>query len=169
MGLTITKKLVKLQKGEISVESEEGKGSIFSFTLPFIKTNKTFTEESTIIYEPLNLKILVVEDSQVNQMVVIQFLRQWNNQAICVNDGLEAVEILQKENFDVVLMDIHMPNMDGIEATQEIRKFNQDLPIIALTATVSDMKDKIGKVGMNGIVHKPFNPQQLYDALKKIT
>lgn len=168
LGLTITKQLVELQKGEISLKSDEGKGSVFSFQLPFLKTKTTSVEKLKFIYEPLKLKVLVVEDSQVNQMVVVQFLKQWKNEMICVNDGLEAVEILQKENFDVVLMDIHMPNMDGIEATQEIRKFNKELPIIALTATVSEMKDKIEKVGMNGIVNKPFNPEELYHALKQI-
>ncbi|MTI22828.1 PAS domain S-box protein, partial [Fulvivirga sp. RKSG066] len=176
LGLAITKKLVELQGGNIELRSESNKGSEFSFTLTFDKgrVKPKHQEDAEQEVFPSNLsgtKILVVEDNQINQVVAEKFLRKWNISVEIANHGKEALEILKKESFDLVLMDLQMPVMGGYEATAEMKadKSLKDLPIIALTASaLTEERERVFKSGMNDFVTKPLNAQELYSKIAKI-
>jgi PAS domain S-box-containing protein len=173
LGLTITKKLIELQKGTIRVESTMGTGSAFYFSLPFRKG----VSPATYImvgrsYQKADLghiRLLMVEDNQVNVMVAQKFLQKWNIQADVAENGAEAVKKVQQQTYDIILMDLQMPVMDGMEATRVIRSLpqvNQNLPIIALTADVSaNVKERIKEAGMNHYLAKPFYEKDLYQVI----
>ncbi len=175
LGLTITKRLVDLQNGKIEVESEIGKGTKFTIYLPFkISTNKAPVkrENRTLkSFEHLKgYKIMVVEDNKINQLVVAKMLRKIGVEVVTADDGVEALEALDHAYFDLILMDIQMPNMDGYRATAEIRKSTdprkRDVPIIALTASAFlTEKEKAKLFGMNDHVGKPFGPEDLMDKI----
>ncbi|MBE0647507.1 MAG: response regulator [Bacteroidales bacterium] len=171
LGLAITQKLVEMQGGEIKVESKEGKGSTFSFSLPFVISDKTFVEDDafqkTSFHSLKGLRVLVVEDNLVNQKIVSKYLSKWETQIDIADNGKIAVDMVAKNHYDVVLMDLHMPEMSGYEATLKIRAmkddYYQDLPIIALTASVFlEDREKIFQFGMTGFITKPFNPKELF-------
>lgn len=177
LGLAITKRLLELQKSTINVHSELNKGSTFSFQLKFkkgqapqsIKKVKTPPLSLTLTAEAVG-KILVVEDNKMNVLVIKKFLAKWGLEFDHAADGQIAIEKILKTDYDLVLMDIHMPNMDGYEATKFIRQLPdskyQKLPIIALTASAMlDKQDKFKQVGMNDVVTKPFNPEELYSKI----
>jgi CheY-like chemotaxis protein len=117
------------------------------------------------------LRVLVVEDDKVNQLVVIGMLRQMAHRADCVADGVEALEALNRQRYDVVLMDVRMPNMDGIEATRRIRRLGDpaaQTPIIALTANATtEERLRCAEAGMNDFISKPFRRAELETALEK--
>jgi CheY-like chemotaxis protein len=117
------------------------------------------------------LRVLVVEDDKVNQLVVIGMLRQMAHRTDCVADGVEALEALNRQRYDVVLMDVRMPNMDGIEATRRIRRLGDpaaQTPIIALTANATtEERLRCAEVGMNDFISKPFRRAELETALEK--
>jgi len=175
LGLTITKRLVDLQNGKIDVESEVGKGTKFTIYLPFkISENKApvkVKNRTLKSFEHLKgYKIMVVEDNKINQLVVAKMLRKIGVEVVTADDGLEALEALEHAYFDLVLMDIQMPNMDGYRATAEIRKSTdprkRDVPIIALTASAFlTEKEKAKLFGMNDHVGKPFGPEDLMDKI----
>lgn len=171
LGLAITKKLIELQGGEITAESRVHKGSTFTVLLTFGISDKTKTEDETFqkaSFKSLNgLRVLVVEDNLVNQKIVAKYLNKWEAKIDLAENGLHAVEKIKKSTFDVVLMDLHMPEMSGYEATKAIREIKEDyfqsLPVIALTASVfMEEREKIFEYGMNGYITKPFNPVELY-------
>lgn len=177
LGLTISKKLVEMQGGKITAKSEEGKGSEFSFSLPFEKLQQALNQPSekkakTIFSKDLNgMKILVVEDNKINALVLKRFLDKWNTDITVTENGKEAIEFLNKQAFDIVLMDLQMPVMDGKEATYVIRKSIKEtywnIPIVALTADAThETQQKIAEWGFNRFLTKPFNPDALYDVLK---
>jgi PAS domain S-box-containing protein len=170
LGLSITKKLLEMQNSQIYLESEVGKGSKFYFTLSF-KIGQEKEDDKKITNYELGAfnkeKILLVEDNLANQLVAKRFLTKWGLQVSIAEDGEIALKMLQYEDFDLVLMDIQMPNMNGYEATTAIRKMKQEkyrkLPIIALTASVnSGIDGKILSAGMNDYVLKPFEPEELH-------
>ena len=178
LGLAICKKLVELQGGEISVKSELGVGTSFRFYLPLLETNQKaiqapINEDFLDNDFKSNHHLLIVEDNLMNQKYIINLLKKWEIRYQLAHDGTEAVEKAKTTKFDLILMDISMPIMDGYEATILIRNHrnpNQDTPIVALTASaLMSQKNKSISVGMNDFLTKPFNPNQLQALLEKYT
>ncbi len=165
LGLTICKKIVELMGGEIHVQSELGKGSTFSFGLSF-KKNMSKIDNTPTSKEPLGLEnksVLLVEDARLNILVATQFLKSWGMEVTVASNGLEAISKLKEKNFDVILMDIHMPVMDGLTSARNIRMFNEQIPIIALSASSTlDIKEAAKENGMNDFISKPFIPNEMY-------
>lgn len=167
LGLSIAYAMVELMGGEISIDSEEGKGATFSFVIRGEtcdeKIDDVKIEEEKQV---LNLRVLVVDDNLVNRMLIGELLSHYNEiNADFANDGEEAVDIVAKNSYDLVFMDVNMPVMDGIQATRIIRQTNPDLPIIALTANVMQGDiEAFMAAGMNDYLAKPL----VYNELKKI-
>lgn len=175
LGLAITKQLVEIQGGKISVNSEEGVGSTFTFVLPYKKSEtEIIPQANEIKIAPKSLsgsRILVAEDNIMNQKYISSLLTKWGIYFVIASDGKKAVEQAQKQLFDLILMDIQMPNMDGYEASITIRNtdcLNQKTAIIALTASAMlDQKNKAMLAGMNDFVTKPFAPNNLLSILQQ--
>ena len=173
LGLSISKELCELMNGEIGVKSTLGEGSTFYFILPLYETDCTLQElqnNTSTKIENIHGNVLVVEDNKANQLLVTMLLDEYNLSYTIANDGLEALEILTNEKFDLVLMDENMPNMNGIEATKIIRKTDviKDIPIIAVTANaLNGDKEKFIKAGMDAYIAKPIDSQELHNMLCK--
>ncbi len=161
LGLPIVKRLLELSNSKIYLESELGKGSSFWFTLSFeiIKDIKEEVSAGILDVTVLeNKQILIVEDNKINQMVTKKILEK--NHVICdlAENGQQAVDKVKNNHYDLVLMDINMPIKNGMEATKEIRTFNKNIPIIALTAVeIDELRHKIFDSGMNDIIVKPYD------------
>ncbi len=175
LGLAISKQLVELMGGSISVESTLGQGSVFSVILPFIINNSASPRpepEPALDFSQLQgKKVLLAEDNEINQEITASLLRGKGVEVRLATNGAEALEKLQQENFDAVLLDIQMPVMDGCTVSREIRKQPQykQLPIIALTANVmNNDKQKSRQAGMNGHIGKPFQEQELFATLCRL-
>jgi PAS domain S-box-containing protein len=176
LGLAITKRLVELHDSRINVESVYGQGSKFWFTITFNKSSFTPIKANTDTVEiGLKLNVLVADDNQINRMLIDKVLKKWGISADFAINGRQAVEKIElNRNYDLVLMDIHMPEMDGLEAAQRIRAnkdpYFQQLHIIALTASMlTNQMDLIGDAGMNDYILKPFDPKGLYDKISKFS
>jgi signal transduction histidine kinase len=173
LGLAITRKLLKLMDSEIQVKSEEGKGSTFFFVVRLKKGVEVIAEKSTYTISDFNLggcKILLVEDTTFNVLYATQLLHRWNAKVDVAENGLLAVEKVQANEYDIVLMDLQMPVMDGFTATRQIRTFNNTVPIIALTASATtNVTERCKESGMNDYITKPFNPDDFYQRIKKHT
>ncbi|HXB11009.1 MAG TPA: ATP-binding protein, partial [Bacteroidia bacterium] len=175
LGLAIVKQLAELQGGSVAVASEEGKGSCFYFRIKYKKSKQKIvpkTNGDSIIgkKEIRKLNVLLVEDNTMNQLLAQKVLSDWGWKIETVENGIKAIETLGKENFDVVLMDIQMPEMDGFEAAIQIRNRlpapECNVPIIAMTAHVmSGEEEKCMSAGMNGYISKPFDPEVLYSKI----
>jgi signal transduction histidine kinase/ActR/RegA family two-component response regulator len=174
LGLAIIKKLLNLQHSDIHVESEPGKGSKFYFSLLFRKGDGVEVEDpqqSPFLKGDLSgVKILLVEDVEFNVLVAEKMLKIWNAVVEISNNGEEAVKKVKTGSYDIILMDLQMPVMDGYTASRCIREFDLTTPIIALTASASpDMQQKTLDYGMNDSISKPFNPNDLFETITKYT
>ena len=169
LGLTIAKQLVEQQKGVISVESEPGRGTTFTFTYncKIVKEKaRNYTGAESMLPMMEDYHILLVEDNIINQMVAKHTLENWGAHVTIADRGAKAIELLKQYNYDLILMDIQMPEMSGIEATRVIREdLHLKIPIIAMTASaMKGERDSCIAVGMNDYFPKPFE----YDDLNKI-
>jgi PAS domain S-box-containing protein len=170
LGLAIVKQLVEPQGGSILVKSEVGKGSIFSFTLSFEKTNVSPDEEinrKETDSERKSVSVLVVEDVPLNQLLIKTLLDDFGFSYDSASNGKAAVEKLEENTYDIILMDLQMPEMDGFEATEYIRNtLNSKIPIIALTADVTTVDfAKCKAFGMDDYISKPVDENALYDKI----
>jgi PAS domain S-box-containing protein len=173
LGLAITKKLIDLHDSEIVVQSELGHGTTFAFNITFKKASSVETEAANSEKEQaLSGHVLVVDDSAVNRLVAGKILQKWGLTTDFAENGSEAVEKVKTNQFDLVLMDIHMPEMGGFEAAGLIRAeqedYYQQLPILALTGSILDQEQqKIHSYGLNGYILKPFDTSELYRKVKQ--
>lgn len=171
LGLAIVKQLVEGQKGKINVESKVNVGSTFSFVLDFKKTNVEAVLEPEIsdlnTADVKDIKILVVEDMELNQLLMKTLLDDFGFECEIAANGKIAIERLKEKTFDIILMDLQMPEMNGFEATEYIRKkMKLNIPIIALTADVTTVDvEKCREVGMNDYISKPVDERLLYSKL----
>lgn len=173
LGLAITKKLVQLHQSEIFVESEKGKGSTFYFTIRFPRCSEEDIHEEGFDQPTISIPacILIVDDNPINRMVAQKTVMRWGIKSDLAENGREALEMIGRKDYDLILMDLHMPVMDGYEATRQIRmlpdKKYKELPVVALTG--SDLvvrKDMISDAGINDTVLKPFMPMDLFKKIK---
>ncbi|MCF8254153.1 MAG: response regulator [Bacteroidia bacterium] len=174
LGLTITKHLVDLFQGEIKLKSSPGMGSNFIVEIPFEIGN--FTEkialENTNSHDITNTKILVAEDNLINQKVIRMILEKMGVTVVIANHGMEAISLLRDNDFDLILMDIQMPILDGIETTIKIRKMEgikSKIPIIALTADAyPEIREQSLKAGMDDYISKPFKNEILRQKISQL-
>lgn len=176
LGLTICKSLLEMQGGSLSVASKEGVGSTFTFNIPYLISE----QDDDKIDNPIELnyaslrsrKILLAEDVELNQMIARHILEAWGMEVTIANNGKEALNAVEKNNYDLVLMDIQMPEMDGIEATKNIRLLadpgKANVPVIALTANaLKGDSEKYLSMGMTDYLSKPFDETKLFQVITR--
>ncbi|WP_158304241.1 ATP-binding protein [Solidesulfovibrio magneticus] len=177
LGLSIVKKLLLIMGGSITIDNNDDGGITTCIAIPFKTTEPPILEEKDYTYNinhenVSNLKILIAEDDKVNQLAISSFVKRIGHTALCANDGIETLKLLQSEEFDLILMDIQMPNLDGVETTIAIRNSNEKfskIPIIALTAhAMAGDREKFLAHGMNGYLSKPIIIEDLKNTIDKI-
>lgn len=170
LGLTIVKSLLGLFGSTIHLESELGHGSSFYFEMDLDYESKEGEEISFELnpeeFQFKGLHVLVVEDNKINQVITKKMLTKKEISCDIANNGNEAIDLAKKNTYDAILMDIHMPGISGEEATRQIRKFNKNIPIIALTAiSLDDSLESFYEAGCNDVVTKPFKPEVFYQKI----
>jgi len=178
LGLTIVKKLVELKGGELTVSSRIGKGSVFNIiNWITIAEKPEVKKENRADHKKLpsfnQLSVLVAEDNMVNQFILAKMLKDWNVNVEMVDNGRKLIEKLHQQNFDIILMDTHMPDMNGYQAAKAIRmdfeEPKRSIPIISLSAAALDHeKEEAISAGMNDVLSKPFQPHELHDKIQKM-
>ncbi len=175
LGLSISKAYVEMLGGELFVKSTENKGSKFYFTLPYSKNSIEPSSKKEINIDPLltkgfpKLKILIVEDDDISKQLAITLVSQYSKEILQATNGMEAIKICKDHtDVDLILMDIKMPILNGIDATKEIRTFNKDVIIIALTAhSMAGDKEKTLNAGCNDYISKPLNKNEIKNQIEK--
>jgi PAS domain S-box-containing protein len=172
LGLAITKRLIELHQSNISVQSESGKGTQFSFSIAFNIAKQVLNNENLVspgIGQERNLqgmRVLVVDDNKMNLMIASKFLKKWQVEVDEAISGELAIEMAEANGYDLIIMDLQMPVMDGFETTRLIRKTNPDTPVIALTAdAMPETHNKALEAGMCNYLTKPFVPDTLYEKI----
>jgi signal transduction histidine kinase/CheY-like chemotaxis protein len=172
LGLSIVKKLIELLDSTIKLQSEPNKGTAFTFEITFDKGNSlenTSSEEVTTRVDGKTFKnknVLLVEDNKINQMITCKMLERKAINCTIIDNGEEAIEHLKTNTYDLVLMDVHLPGINGTEATAIIRTFDTKTPIIALTAiSLNENREMLLSYGMNEVITKPFVPEDFYTVL----
>jgi signal transduction histidine kinase len=174
LGLAICSRLLALQNSRLEVRSQLGVGTCFSFSVAFAtvsQMNGLIADSDKIpYYHSLNCSILLAEDNLINQLVAKNFIEKWGARLDIAFNGLEALRMVTENNYDLILMDLQMPEMDGYEATRKIRQLPGDhfsrIPIIALTASsIVEVQDQFISAGMNNYMRKPFVPEALYQMI----
>ena len=178
LGLAICARLVRLQNGSMSVGAHRGRVATFSFHIrcgvcseaDAVRTNVRPKGHARAAHRASGLKILLAEDNRVNQLLVVRLLQGRGHQVIVVGDGQAALNALEEQSFDLILMDIQMPEMDGLEATRILREREQGgmpRPIIAMTAhAMKGDRDKCIEAGMSGYISKPIQPEELFELME---
>lgn len=168
LGLAIVKRLVSLLGGTIKLESSVKKGSNFNFTLTLEKgiESSDVMKFHTSDFDFIDKKVLLVEDNKINQMVTKKMLEKKQINCEIVDNGEDAIEAVRNNKYDLVLMDVHLPGINGTIATQSIRKFDKKTPIIALTAiSLNENREMLLSFGMTDVITKPFNPDEFYKVI----
>jgi signal transduction histidine kinase/CheY-like chemotaxis protein len=170
LGLTISKRLINMFNSELMLKSQEGKGSEFFFTvvLKINQESKLYVEEDHSRQLPSlkGVRILIAEDNKVNMSIAKRFMTKWGIQVEEAVNGREAVERFRNGSYDLMLIDLEMPEMDGPSALREIRRFNRSVPAMAFTAAVYDnMENDLMKKGFVDYIHKPFRPEVLHNKI----
>jgi len=183
LGITISKELIELMDGNISIESEVGKGTTVTFTIPFLialkrgkypEPNKAKNEEKGKSQSAVSgRQVLLIEDNPVNQKLAELILKKWGSNVIIAENGKKALDILKNKQFDFILMDCQMPEMDGFEATKAIRKKESKtgahIPIIAMTAlAMKTDKERCIQAGMDAYISKPIKQDELLKVITEI-
>ena len=170
LGLTIVKNLVEILGGNIIVESKVGEGSQFWFILKLAIGSKQIvnTEKTVDLKILIGKKLLLVEDNKINQMITRKMLESKKMSCDIVDNGEDAIELVRKNKYAAILMDVHLPGINGTIATEKIREFDNKTPIIALTAiSLNENRDSLLGFGMNDVLTKPFEPENFYEIIAK--
>jgi PAS domain S-box-containing protein len=177
LGLAIVKKLIELKGGELTVDSRIDKGSVFTFTNWYTVATKPHEQKVKIVGGPLkpfiDIRVLVAEDNLINQFMLTKILNDWKVKAEMVSNGQKAIEKLKENDYDIILMDTHMPEMNGYQAARKIRiEFDEpkrSIPIISLSAATFDHEQQEALAsGMNDVLAKPFQPEQLHEKMERL-
>lgn len=180
LGLSIVKRLSELMGGQITIQSTENVGTTFSFIAPFKISQQVAEEPENNVTRSLasldkfnSVRVLLAEDNVINQFVAVRMLQSWNIEVTVALNGLEAFHKVSVEDFDLILMDTHMPVMNGIEATRKIREelnaAKNNIPIISFSASViAHEKQEALDAGVDDFLEKPFNPQVLHDKIARV-
>lgn len=173
LGLSIVRKTVQLMNGEIFLKSSPGEGSVFRIRIPLMHSTGEPQEREPPVFIQNDLafvhkKILLAEDNDLNILVAKQLIEDWGAQVDVAYNGQEALELCIKNEYDLVLMDLQMPVMDGLASSEEIRKFNLVMPIIALTASsLEEIAEHVSPNSLNDYIRKPIDPTELYQKLHR--
>ncbi|WP_109851378.1 response regulator [Aquimarina sp. AU58] len=170
LGLSIVKKTLKLQGSDVILKSKPGKGTLVLFTMKFDVPEQVIEKNmfSGNGYDesPEGINVLLVEDNKVNQLITEKIISNYGFYCDSANDGKEAVDMVKKNKYSMILMDIMMPKMDGFEATKYIKQFDKGIPIVALTAISEKLnREKFNEVGIYTVLNKPVDPELLYETI----